>query len=161
MSTREPSKWTLYAAGVAFSVSIGFSFFGIKKCVPYGDTLTLLAYRYAAALIGVIIFTAVSRAIGTYPESKPGRPKGKLYMTAAFYILFMILQIFAMYFSTSIEGAIVYAMVPIFPMIIGEFIGVLGGSLIIESIFGVPGTGALYINSITALDYNFFLLLLV
>ena len=44
-------------------------------------------------------------------------------------------------------------------MIIGEFVGVLSGSLIIESIFGVPGTGALYINSITALDYTFFLLL--
>ena len=119
-SAKKTSQWKLYAAGVAFSVSIGFSFFGIKKCVPYGDTLTLLAYRYAAALIGVIIFTAVSRAIGTYPESKPGRPKGKLYMTAAFYILFMILQIFAMYFSTSIEGAIVYAMVPIFAKIIGR-----------------------------------------
>ena len=34
-----------------------------------------------------------------------------------------------------------------------------GGSLIIEQIFGIPGVGPLYINSITALDYNFFLLL--
>ena len=61
--------------------------------------------------------------------------------------------------QTTVRHALRNAMVPIFPMIIGEFIGVLGGSLIIESIFGVPGTGALYINSITALDYNFFLLL--
>ena len=29
----------------------------------------------------------------------------------------------------------------------------------IEEIFGVPGVGALYINSITSLDYNFFMLL--
>ena len=61
--------------------------------------------------------------------------------------------------QTTVRHALRNAMVPIFPMIIGEFIGVLGGSLIIESIFGVPGTGALYINSITARDYNFFLLL--
>lgn len=61
--------------------------------------------------------------------------------------------------QTTVRHALRNAMVPIFPMIIGEFVGVLSGSPIIESIFGVPGTGALYINSITALDYNFFLLL--
>ena len=33
------------------------------------------------------------------------------------------------------------AMVVILPMIIGEFIGILGGSLIIESIFMIPGIG--------------------
>ena len=61
--------------------------------------------------------------------------------------------------QTTVRHALRNAMVPIFPMIIGEFIGILGGSLIIESIFVVPGVGPLYVNSITALDYNFFLLL--
>jgi hypothetical protein len=42
-------KVTLYGAGIAFTLSIGFSFFGIKQCVPYADTLTILAYRYVAA----------------------------------------------------------------------------------------------------------------
>ncbi|MBQ8719747.1 MAG: ABC transporter permease [Clostridia bacterium] len=51
------------------------------------------------------------------------------------------------------------AMVVILPMIIGEFIGILGGSLIIENIFGIPGVGALYIQSITLRDYNFFMAL--
>lgn len=49
------------------------------------------------------------------------------------------------------------AMVVILPMIIGEFIGILGGSLIIESIFGIPGVGSLYITSINVRDYNFFM----
>ena len=49
------------------------------------------------------------------------------------------------------------AMVVILPMIIGEFIGILGGSMIIENIFGIPGIGNLYVNSIRALDYNFFM----
>ena len=49
------------------------------------------------------------------------------------------------------------AMVVILPMIIGEFIGILGGSLIIESIFGIPGVGSLYIYSINVRDYNFFM----
>ena len=51
------------------------------------------------------------------------------------------------------------AMVVILPMIIGEFIGILGGSLIIENIFGIPGIGNLYIVSINVRDYNFFMAL--
>ncbi len=53
------------------------------------------------------------------------------------------------------------AMVVILPMIIGEFIGILGGSLIIENIFGIPGIGNLYINSINVRDYNFFMAMTV
>lgn len=51
------------------------------------------------------------------------------------------------------------AMVPIFPSIIGEFISVLSGSLIIEQIFAIPGVGNLYLMSINNLDYDFFMLL--
>lgn len=53
------------------------------------------------------------------------------------------------------------AMVVILPMIIGEFIGILGGSLIIEKIFSVPGIGALFVSSIEVRDYNFFMALIV
>ena len=51
------------------------------------------------------------------------------------------------------------AMVPIFPMIIGEFVGILSGSLIIEGIFSIPGVGGLYVSAINNQDYNFFMLL--
>ena len=61
--------------------------------------------------------------------------------------------------QTTVRHALRNAMVPIFPSIISEVIAVLGGSLIIESIFVVPGVGRLYVDSINALDYNFFLLL--
>ncbi|MBQ3223122.1 MAG: ABC transporter permease [Clostridia bacterium] len=53
------------------------------------------------------------------------------------------------------------AMVVILPMIIGEFIGILGGSLIIENIFGIPGIGNMFIASINVRDYNFFMALTV
>ncbi len=63
--------------------------------------------------------------------------------------------------QTTVRHALRNAMVPIFPMILGEFIGIMGGSLIIENIFGIPGVGPLYVASIgtTPPDYNFFLLL--
>ena len=63
--------------------------------------------------------------------------------------------------QTTVRHALRNAMVPIFPMILGEFIGIMSGSLIIESIFGIPGVGPLYVDSITTTppDYNFFMLL--
>ena len=50
------------------------------------------------------------------------------------------------------------AMVPILPMIISSFIGILGGSFIIEQIFSIPGVGLLYITSINLLDYDVFMM---
>ena len=50
------------------------------------------------------------------------------------------------------------AMVPILPSIIASFIGILGGSMIIEQIFSVPGVGQLFIKSINLLDYDVFMM---
>lgn len=63
--------------------------------------------------------------------------------------------------QTTVRHALRNSMVPIFPMILGEFVGIMSGSLIIEQIFGIPGVGPLYVASITAAtpDYNFFMLL--
>ena len=46
------------------------------------------------------------------------------------------------------------AMVPIVPAILGEFIGILGGSMILESLYGIPGIGKLYITALNKPDYN-------
>ncbi len=50
------------------------------------------------------------------------------------------------------------AMVPILPMIISTFISILGGSMVIEQIFSVPGVGQLYIQSINMRDYDVFMM---
>lgn len=61
--------------------------------------------------------------------------------------------------QATIRHALRNAMVPILPMIIGSFISILGGSIVIEQIFGIPGVGPLYIQSINVRDYNFFMML--
>lgn len=50
------------------------------------------------------------------------------------------------------------AMVPILPMIISSFVGILGGSFVIEKIFSIPGVGNLYINAIFQRDYDVFMI---
>ncbi len=46
------------------------------------------------------------------------------------------------------------AMVPIFPSILSEFIGILGGSMILEQLYGIPGIGQLFVRSMNSQDYN-------
>ena len=61
--------------------------------------------------------------------------------------------------QATVRHALRNAMVPIFPSIVGEFVAVLSGSLIIEKIFSIPGVGGLYLDSINSKDYDFFMLL--
>lgn len=46
------------------------------------------------------------------------------------------------------------ALVPIFPSILAEFIGIMSGSMVLEGLYGIPGIGRLFVDSITANDYN-------
>ena len=61
--------------------------------------------------------------------------------------------------QATLRHALRNSMVPIFPMILSEFVTVLSGSMIIENIFSIPGVGMLYLTSIQVIDYDFFLLL--
>lgn len=49
------------------------------------------------------------------------------------------------------------AMVPILPRILSMILGILGGAMITETIFGINGIGKLYLQTITTLDYDVFM----
>ena len=53
-----------------------------------------------------------------------------------------------------VRHALKNAMVPIFPSILAEFIGILGGSMILESLYGIPGIGKLFVLSLSYKDYD-------
>ena len=61
--------------------------------------------------------------------------------------------------QATVRHALRNAMVPIFPSIVGEFVAVLSGSLIIEKIFSIPGVGGLFLAAINSKDYDMFMLL--
>ncbi len=56
--------------------------------------------------------------------------------------------------QTIFRHALKNAMVPIFPSILAEFIGIMGGSMILENLYGIPGIGRLFIIALSAKDYN-------
>jgi ABC-type dipeptide/oligopeptide/nickel transport system permease component len=55
--------------------------------------------------------------------------------------------------QTVLRHALRNSMVPIVPMIIGEFIGILSGSMVLEQLYGIPGAGKLFVQALTAKDY--------
>jgi oligopeptide transport system permease protein len=59
--------------------------------------------------------------------------------------------------QATVRHALNNAMVPILPSILAEFIDIIGGSLIIEQIFSVPGVGSLFIKAINYLDYDVYM----
>ncbi len=60
--------------------------------------------------------------------------------------------------QATVRHALRNCFVVIVPAIFGEFIGILGGSLIIEKIFAIPGVGGLTLNAINGPDYNIYML---
>ena len=55
-----------------------------------------------------------------------------------------------------IHHALKNAMVPILPVVIGTFLGVMGGSMVLERIFAIPGVGDLTLKALSTLDYDLF-----
>ncbi len=109
-----------YAAAILFSVLVGFSFLGIKTCIIYANTLEILVWRYnwAALCMAMLLVFRIFKL-----ELK-GKPKRNLFLTAGFYIGFIILQTIGLIFSTSVESAIIFAMIPIMSKILaGIFLG--------------------------------------
>ena len=53
-----------------------------------------------------------------------------------------------------VRHALRNAFVPILPAILAEFVGVFSGSMILESLYDIPGIGKLYITALNAPDYN-------
>ena len=109
-----------YSAAIFFSVLVGFSFLGIKTCVPLANSLQILVHRYNFAFLALLLLLALRIA----RLDLRGKPKKNLILTAGFYVGFMVLQVIGLYFSSSIEGSIIFAIVPIIAQIIASvFLG--------------------------------------
>ncbi|MDY6429675.1 MAG: ABC transporter permease [Bacilli bacterium] len=53
-----------------------------------------------------------------------------------------------------VRHALRNSMVPIIPMIIGEFIGILSGSMVLEQLYGIPGVGYIFVTALNGKDWS-------
>lgn len=141
-----------HMAGVLFSLLVGFSFMSVKICVPLATPLQILAYRYSFAFLAVIsvILLRINRVT-------PGKLRSPgLLLAAAFYVGFMVLQTAGLVFSTSVEAAIFFAVIPIFAKIIARML--LGEkSTILQDLFMTISIGALItmiVLGATSIEFN-------
>lgn len=55
-----------------------------------------------------------------------------------------------------VHHALKNAMVPILPVVIGTFLSVMSGSMVLEQIFAIPGVGKLSLTALNMRDYDLF-----
>lgn len=108
----------VYSCAVIFSIIVGFSFIGIKTCLPVATPLEILTYRFNFAFFAII----VGIIIGWTKINVKEKRKNKLLITSGFYVGFMILQTIGLRFATSIESGIIFAIIPIMAKIIAGIV---------------------------------------
>ena len=105
----------VYGSAILFTLMIGFSFLGVKTGVEIASALQTLTYRYNFAFLASLI----PIVLGLAKVDLSGKLRSKyLFITAGFYVGFMILQAIGLMFATSIESGIIFALIPILVKII-------------------------------------------
>ncbi len=107
----------VYFVAVAFSFIVGFSFLGVKAGIATATTLQILVHRFNFAFLAVIL----PILLGKVKILIKGKPKKILLSTSGFYIGFMALQAVGLKYATSVEGGIIFAIIPILTKIIAGF----------------------------------------
>ena len=111
-------KLKAYSAGVLFAILVGFSFLSTRVSVQIASPVEVLVFRFNFAFVMVCV-TALFFKIAR-PNVK-GKKKA-LACAGALYTGFMILQAIGLVIATSIEGAIMFAIVPIIANIVARIL---------------------------------------
>lgn len=122
--------------------------------IPSGETASLFSFKMLVAMMPAVLSLGFGVIAGL---TRYTRAELSEVLTGDYMLLARTKGLTKA--QATARHALRNAMVVILPMIIGEFIGIIGGSLIIEKIFAIPGVGNLYIDSINVRDYNFFMAL--
>lgn len=140
---------SLYDVGI----KMGLSQADVTNMISTGNTLKLW---FSWPMFASMVMPVMALAFGTIAGlARYTRAELTEVLTSDFMLLARAKGL--THAQATARHALKNAMVPILPMIIGELIAIMSGSMIIESIFAVPGVGRLYLTSINLLDYDVFL----
>lgn len=142
----------VYAFLVQYFLCFKFGWFPLT--IPSGETTSLFSFKMLVAMMPAVLSLGFGVIAGL---TRYTRAELSEVLTGDYMLLARTKGLTKA--QATARHALRNAMVVILPMIIGEFIGIIGGSLIIEKIFAIPGVGNLYISAISVRDYNFFMAL--
>ncbi len=117
MTTKE-STLKIYTASIVFTLLVGFSFLFSKLAVGVATPLELITFRFDFAVLGIM----AAMAMGAVRVGFKGKSIRKVMPVAVFYGGFIVLQAIGINYSTSVEGGIIFAIIPIITMIIAAFL---------------------------------------
>ncbi len=153
MDQKNTNRINAHLAGVVFSILVGFSFMSVKICIPIATPLEILSYRYNFAFLAAVVFVLLR----INKISFKNKPKRLLGLVVFCYVGFMVFQTIGLVFTSSVEGAIVFAIVPIFAKIIARLV-LKEKSTILQDVFMLVSISALIIMIImgaTNLSFSF------
>lgn len=142
-----------HLAGVIFSLLVGFSFMSVKICVPLATPLQILAFRYSFAFLAAVFAALVFRKrnfirIRRFTDLR-------LILVVVLYVGFMVLQTAGLVLSTSVEGSIFFAVVPIFAKILARILLGERASLIQDLFMSLSITALIVMLVLGASDLHF------
>jgi drug/metabolite transporter (DMT)-like permease len=130
MDQKNSSRIKAHLAGVVFAILVGFSFMSVKICISIATPLEILSFRYTFAFAVAVLFLILKINKVSYWK----KPLKKIALIVVCYVGFMVFQTLGLVFTSSVEGAILFAIVPVFAKFIARF--VLGEkSTIMQEIF--------------------------
>ncbi|HHT51421.1 MAG TPA: DMT family transporter [Eubacteriaceae bacterium] len=106
-----------YSAAIFHTIITGLSFLFGKIALESSNPLDILAYRYAVAFLGVIIFFIFKPVKLNYTKENIFKI---LPLTILYPLLFFSFQTFGLQYTSSSEAGIFLAMVPILTLIMAD-----------------------------------------
>lgn len=152
-------KWQDNVLGIVVMLLISVPSFVSAFLLQYifGFQLGWLEYKYELNNLLSLALPVMSMSIGSIAGyARYSRAELTEVLTSDFMLLARTKGLTRS--QATIRHAFRNSLVPIFPMILGELISILSGSMIIEQIFTVPGVGSLFLESIIGQkkDYDVF-----
>lgn len=112
------NKGTVYIAAMAYALITGLSFLFSKIGLSVSNPLDLLAYRFTASFLAILIPVLFKWIKLDYSKERIK----KILPLAIFYPLsFFAFQTFGLQYVSSSEGGILLAMVPVFTLILASY----------------------------------------
>ena len=127
---------------------LGYTLRWLPTQFPPGDTVGILQYTGMILPVLGLSFGAIAGLTRTT------RAELAEVLTSDFILLARAKGL--TYKQSVVRHALRNSMVPLVPDIIGSFVGLLSGSVIIERIYSIPGTGRVFLQALeqSSYDYN-------
>jgi drug/metabolite transporter (DMT)-like permease len=136
--TKQTSSVKVYAVSLIFSTLVGFTFLFTKLGVGVAAPLALTTFRFDFAVLGIVI-ALLAKIVRVDFKNKPIK---NVIPVALFYGAFVAIQAWGLSYATTVEGGIIFAIIPVITMIIATFIlkektTIRQKFFVILSVFGV------------------------